>query len=297
MRIRALRIFALSIFAAATAFVAAVSQASVKEGQSISSEILGYPVEYAVYLPPDYDTSSRSYPVVYLLHGYGDDETGWIQFGEIDRLADAAIASGEIPPMVIIMPDGKKNWYINNHDSSVRYEDFFLEEFIPAVESVYRIRSEKRFRGVSGLSMGGYGSLVYALRRPDLFAACSALSSGLRTTAEHAQAENERYDRVFTPVFGPDRGGEKRITEHFLRNNPIHLVETGDVDDIKSVRFYIDCGDEDFLFEGNSALHVAMRKRGVPHEYRVRDGGHQWSYWRSGVIPGLKFIGESFHQP
>ncbi len=142
----------------------------VIEELTIKSVILNKPVNYTVYLPPDYETAQRSYPVVYLLHGYTDDNTGWLQFGEINRLADKAIAEGTIPPMVIIMPNGDSSFYINSYDGKEKYEDFFIKEFIPTVEKAYRIKAQKKYRGIAGLSMGGYGSFIYSLKYPELFA-------------------------------------------------------------------------------------------------------------------------------
>src|SRR5690606_16401327 len=153
----------------------------------------------------------------------------------------------------------------------------------------YRIRRERRYRGVAGLSMGGYGALVHAMKRPDLFAACAALSAGIHTEREYEEMTEERFAN-FANVFGTRLRGEARLTPHMLARNPIHIVDTGDAASLSEVRYYIDCGDDDFLYEGNALLHVAMRRAGIPHEFRVRDGGHAWSYWRSGIVPGLKFI-------
>ena len=80
-------------------------------------------------------------------------------------------------------------------------------------------------------------------------------------------------------------------------NNPIYIVQNADLEKVRSVRIYLDCGDDDFLYRGNSTFHILLRDLNILHEYRVRDGGHQWSYWRSGLFEGLKFIGTSFHQP
>src|SRR6056297_1548264 len=146
------------------ASIAQVSRGKVVEGLTIESRLLDKEVRYSIYLPFDYETSQRYYPVVYLLHGYTDNDMGWIQFGEAHLKADQAIAQGKIPPMIIVMPDAGVSWYINNYDNSVPYEDFFFDEFMPHVESKYRIRQKKRYRGVAGLSMGGYGALVYSLK-------------------------------------------------------------------------------------------------------------------------------------
>lgn len=275
---------------------AQVARGMVKEGLTLDSKILGAQVRYTIYLPFDYDTSNRFYPVVYLLHGYTDNDMAWIQFGEANLIADEAMAKREIPAMVLAMPDAGPSWYINNYNGAVRYEDFFFGEFIPYIESHYRIRAEKNYRGVAGLSMGGFGTLVYAMRHPDQFAACAALSAAVNTTEQMVAMDERGWGRWPTTVYGPG-SGEARLTEHLLSYNPIRLAETVDVEKLKSVRIYLDCGDDDYLTIGNAMLHVALTKRQIPHEYRVRDGAHAWSYWRSGLLEALKFIGTSFHKP
>lgn len=275
---------------------AQISHGVVKEGLTLDSKILGAKVRYTIYLPFDYDTSSRFYPVVYLLHGYTDNDMGWIQFGEANLIADEAIAKREIPAMIIAMPDGGPSWYINNYNGSVRYEDFFFGEFMPYIESRYRIRAEKSYRGVAGLSMGGFGTLVYIMRHPEQFAAGAALSAAVNTTEQIVAMDERGWGRWPTTVYGPGIG-EARLTPHLLSYNPIRIAETAEIEKLKSVKIYLDCGDDDYLTIGNAMLHVALTKRQIPHEYRVRDGAHMWSYWRSGLSEALKFIGTSFHKP
>ena len=151
----------------------------VYDNLSMTSKILDMERKYAVYLPPSYDHSERSYPVLYLLHGAGDDQTGWVQFGEIQHILDKAIKAGKATPMIVIMPDAdtKVRGYFNSPDNKWRYEDFFFEELMPHVEQKFRIKGEKRFRAVAGLSMGGGGSFIYALHRPDLFSSACPLSA------------------------------------------------------------------------------------------------------------------------
>lgn len=269
----------------------------VKEGLTLNSKILGKEVRYTIYLPFDYETSNRYYPVVYLLHGYTDNDMGWIQFGEANLIADKAIAEREIPSMIIAMPDGGLSWYVNNFDGSVRYEDFFIEEFIPHIESAFRIRAEKRYRGIAGLSMGGYGTLVHLLHHPDLFSAGAALSAAIYTNDEFLEMSEERWAGWPSWVFGKELTGEARLTEHLLANSPIEIVKNADPKVLRKVRIYLDCGDDDYLTVGNAMFHIALKKKGVRHEYRVRDGAHRWSYWRSGLVDALKFIGVGFHQP
>jgi len=289
-------VFVLFLLSLTSPTYAQVAHGAVREGLTIDSKILGKKVRFTIYLPFDYETSSRFYPVVYLLHGYTDNDMAWIQFGEANLIADEAIAKREIPSMILVMPDAGLSWYINIYDNTIRYEDFFFQEFIPYIESHYRIRHERSYRGVAGLSMGGFGSLVYAMRHPDQFAACAALSAAVNTTEQIVAMEEQAWSRWPTMIYGPG-SGEARLTEHLLSYNPISLVESGNAENIRSVRIYLDCGDDDYLTIGNAMLHVALTRKHIPHEYRVRDGAHSWSYWRSGLIDALKFIGASFHKP
>ena len=162
-----------------TFVIGSFAQGFVKEKQVIKSAILNKEVHYSIFLPSDYYTSERAYPVTYLLHGYGDADDGWIQFGEVNRLADDAIKTGKIPPMIIVTPDGFTSFYVNAANGNLNYEDFFIKELIPHIEKTYKVKAEKRFRGIAGLSMGGYGSLLYALKYPDLFAAAAPLSAAV----------------------------------------------------------------------------------------------------------------------
>ena len=273
-------------------FCVFAQKGKVIESLQFKSNLVSYPVKYSIYLPPGYETSERSYPVVYLLHGYSDDETGWIQFGEANYIADKGIASGEVSPCIIVMPDGKVTWYSNSYDGKDPWEDMFVQEFIPFIEKEYRIRTKKEFRAIAGLSMGGYGALSLAMRHTDLFSTCVAMSSGTFTDEEILNGN--MYDRYFGHIYGPKPKND--VSESWKAYNPLHLLDSVDPEKLKSVRYYIDCGDDDFLYKGNSALHVKMRDMGIPHEYRVRDGSHQWSYWRTGLHNGLIFISEKFHR-
>lgn len=266
----------------------------VMESLKFESKIVSYPVEYSVYLPPDYETSQRSYPVVYLLHGFSDDETGWIQYGEANQIADQGIKNGDFPPCIIVMPDAKVTWYCNKYDGTDKWEDMFVNEFIPSVEKSLRTRGRKEFRAIMGLSMGGNGALFLAMRHPELFSSCIAFSAAVFTDAEIATLDN--YTFYFRDLFGSNLTGVARINDHWKSYSPLHIIETGDLEKIKTVKYYIDCGDDDFLYKGNSALHVIMRDKGVPHEFRTRDGAHEWTYWRTGLPEGLKFASKQFHR-
>ncbi len=262
----------------------------VFDNLTLPSKILNMERKYAIYLPHDYETSSRSYPVLYLLHGGGDDQTGWVQFGEVQNITDKAINEGKSTPMIIIMPDANtgRRGYSNNATGTWLYEDFFFKELMPYVEKKYRIKSEKRFRAIAGLSMGGDGSFTYALHHPELFSSACPLSAGTGPlTLDNAKTNVRRMDSTASTT---------QIESFFNRQSVVTMVNAVPDSLKKSVRWYIDCGDDDFLYEGNSLVHIAMRKKEIPHEFRIRNGGHSWPYWRSALPEVLDFVSQAFHQ-
>ena len=273
-------------------FVSNAQYGKVMDDLSLPSKILKGERKFAVYLPPNYDSSSRSYPVLYLLHGYTDDHTGWIQFGEVLHIADRAILSGESTAMIIVMPDADTGGagYTNALSGKWNYEDFFFEEFMPHIEERFRIKKDKRFRAIAGLSMGGGGSFIYALRRLDLFSSAAPLSASLGP-------QNLEEMKDFTYLgYTSSNHNQKDFERYSNRNNPLQLVENMEAKDLNSVRWYIDCGDDDFLYKSNSLMHIKMRGKNVKHEFRIRDGGHSWSYWRASLPKVLEFISDHFHQ-
>jgi enterochelin esterase-like enzyme len=263
----------------------------VFDNLSMKSEILNMERKYAIYLPPDYETSERSYPVLYLLHGGGDDQSGWVQFGEVLNITDKAIKEGKATAMIIVMPDANtgQRGYTNDVNENWRYEDFFFEEFIPFIEGKYRIRSEKRYRAVAGLSMGGGGTFYFALHRPDMFSAACPLSA---STGPLTREEMKNYMQRR----GMSDASEAKMDEWYKKYSVTEMVKNLPEEDLKAVRWYIDCGDDDFLFEGNALVHIALKKRNIPHEYRVRDGAHNWTYWRESLPEVLRFVSDGFHQ-
>lgn len=294
--IKAKTIALLSFTLLLTLWVAAQPAGKVIEQRTVKSNILGKQVKYTVYLPADYDYAERSYPVVYLLHGYTDDNTGWLQFGEINRYADQAIAAGIIPPMIIIMPNADSSWYINSYDGKEKYEDFFVKEFMPSVEKIYHIKAEKKYRAVAGLSMGGYGTMIFALKYPDLFVAAAPLSAAIYDDDALASKDTKNYEVTYGQLYGRGLQGKDRLNKAWYDNSILKIVDTKSADELKKVRYWIDCGDDDFLTKGNSLLHILLVDKKVPHEYRVRDGAHNWTYWRTGITDALQFIGDSFRQ-
>ena len=279
----------LFIFAVIPFF--AIAQGSkVFDNLSLRSKILNMERKYAIYLPPDYETSQRSYPVLYLLHGSGDDQTGWIQFGEVQYIVDQSFIKGLATQMIIVMPDANttKKGYFNDPKNEWRYEDFFFQEFMPFIEKNYRTKNEKRFRAISGLSMGGGGAFIYALHHPELFASSCPLSASVGSlNIEEATKYLLKSDSSLD---------NNTINNYFNINSVLQQINTISDQQKKAVRWYIDCGDDDRLGEGNMLVHIAMTKKDIPHEFRIRDGGHTWTYWRASLPKVLEFISMSFHQ-
>ncbi len=263
---------------------------SVNTDLKYNSTVLGYDVRYSVYLPPDYETSGKRYPVLYLLHGFTGNNTSWIRQGDINEIMDKGINSGVIEPMIIIIPDGKYYWYINDYQSKARYEDFVFEELLPYIDKTYRSVPDREHRAVAGLSMGGYGALVWAMHHPDKFSYSVALSASMFNREGFAGIPDQLYKYMSLLYGAPGAKGNDRITSHFLDNNPLELAAGNNVESLRSVRWFIDCGNQDNLSAVNKELNDLLTKRNIEHVYHARDGKHDWLFWRQGIYQGLKFV-------
>ncbi|WP_435413726.1 alpha/beta hydrolase [Psychroserpens mesophilus] len=273
----------------------ATAQSKVIESLTMTSKLLNTQIKYSVYLPENYENSNQNFPVVYLLNGLFGNETDWIKQGDLKQITDSLIKRDEIIPMVIIMPDGDDRLYMNKEDETYPYEDMIITEFIPFVEQKYRIKSEKKFRAISGLSMGGAGSLRLALKYDSLFGACAGFSSGISTEEEILSEDQESFDSYFGRISPSAIGskGNDRLTPAVKAYDVLRLVNSKDPDRLKTVHIYFDCGDDDFLTIGNSQLHIDLTKKAIPHEFRMRDGNHDWEFWRESLPSGLLFISQT----
>lgn len=265
----------------------------VYETRTLKSEILKAERKYSIYLPPGYEESDQSYPVLYLLHGSGDDHTGWVQFGQVQYIADKTITDGKAARMIIVMPDAntERRGYFNDIRGDFNYEDFFFKELIPHIEQTYRVRKERRYRAISGLSMGGGGTIFYSLHRPDMFAAAAPLSASAGSW--NIEQQKIRLGESASKVT------KKQLEDYFNRHSIEGILKNASkesLDEIKRIRWYISCGDDDFLYEGNALMHIAFKKNEIPHEYRVKDGAHTWTYWRMELPLVLEFVSKSFMQ-
>jgi enterochelin esterase-like enzyme len=272
------------------------AKGKVQEELRYKSDILGYQVHYSVYLPPDYANPEKHYPVLYLLHGFTGDHKSWIKQGEINKIMDMGIAKGEIEPMILIIPDGKYYWYINDYQSKARYEDFIFKELLPFIDKTYKTIPDKAHRAVAGLSMGGYGSLVWAMHYPDKFSYCVALSASMFNEEGMENMPDQLYKYMSMLYGAPEAKGKDRITQHFIENSPIEMAQNNSADSLKAVKWFIDCGNQDQLSEVNKELHDIMSKRNIDHVYHARDGKHDWIFWREGIYQGLRFMSEGFRK-
>ena len=253
---------------------------------SLSSRILGRQMKYNVYLPDGFE-KGRRYPVVYLLHGLSDDYTAWRDKGNMQIVTDELMRSGEACPMVIVMPGAgcsdvrnSFNGYFNQR--GYNYEDYFFKELLPAVEKKYRCGGAKGRRAVMGLSMGGGGSTVYSQRHPDMFSSCYAMSAWLDTTEPD---DSDPSDKLYIV--------SKSVHEHSAIDFVINADEAT-LAELRTVKWFFDCGDDDFLFDLSARIYQEMRRRKVKAELRVRDGWHCWEYWHQALRTALPFASRNF---
>ena len=261
------------------------------ECRSMPSKILDRAVPYCVILPPGYDSEKQRYPILYFLHGLGSNAQLLVDQGGMDLVNDLW-AQNKIGEFLIVTPDGGRSFYINSRDGKVRYEDFFIREFIPYIESHYRIRAERQYRGISGVSMGGYGSLRFALRYPQLFGSVSAHSAALVAnlpTGGMTSYQGAMLSRVLGTAFGspPDAA-------YWNQNSPFTLVKNGP--HLSGLKIYFDCGTEDeYGFNaGAQAFHDLLDARHIPNEFHLYPGGHDWSYVAEHFPASLEFHSRAF---
>lgn len=272
-----------------------------KEGESgsavdslvVHSKALGRDVKYRVYYPNEYRTTSFPYPTLYLLHGLYGSEENWSnpKAGNMKAICDKYFAEHPTEKRIVVMPDGGNLWYRDSQDDSCKYETFFFNELIPDVERHYRCKKDASNRAIAGLSMGGYGSVLYALHRPDMFSACYAMSPALFTREDAANMKADMFGS-FLSGRADYKEGDERFTEYYDANDQHLLVTQVKKEDKKKVRFLIDCGDDDGLLKGAAKFFEEARENGVPCELRVRDGAHTWEYWRAALPMCLEFLAQ-----
>ena len=264
--------------------VSAMAGGRLEQG-SVKSEILGVEKPYAVYLPDGYDKSTESYPVLYLLHGATDTFMAWPEKGDMKRIADQTLKGKDVRKMIIVMPDasgkgernaGRDMGYFNVEGWS--YEDFFFKEFLPHIDATYRTIAAKEGRAIAGLSMGGGGATVYAQRHPEIFAASYSTSGLLDLYDQLVQKRRPYYDIVWlwsVEVTSP--------VDYLRRATPEQIEQ------LRTVRWMLDCGDDDRLVKTNVDYFIEMKRVGVPVEFRIRDGKHNWAFWQESLPQIMAF--------
>ncbi len=250
----------------------------------------GTRISYSVYLPytgPDADdTSVPSFPVVYLLHGFGASSNEWIERLELAKTLDAAIATGRIAPVIAVMPDAGKSWYVD----SVTFGDVetaIMAALIPEIDRRFSTKKDARARAIAGLSMGGFGALRLAFKYPDSFAAVAALSAGLfkpgGVSWQHGPdaARRRNVDHWYGGTFGSPFDIDLYIAESpFSYVSQIAAAAS-------PPEILLIVGDDDWFgsYDGTLEMFLDLRAAGLKPELRVADGGHDGRLWRR-MIPG-----------
>ena len=258
--------------------------------ENLPSKVLGREVAVNVYIPSGFDESARHYPALYLLHGLYGTNKDWEQAGGLKIVLDELTGTGEAVEMIVIMPcaghpdvNHVQNGYFNVPGNA--YEDFFFGELIPAMESKFRCGGSKGQRAISGLSMGGGGSVVYSQRHPDMFSSCYSMSGWLHQVRPEAKTEADKEDKLFIT--------RQSVYEHsantFLENASAESLEA-----LRGVKWFVDCGDDDYLLGVNTRFYFLMREKKVPCEFRVRNGTHNWEYWHTALRLSLPFASRNF---
>lgn len=278
-----------------------VEASRVVQHARMPSAILGRDVQYTIYLPPDYFISRRDYPVVYLLHGGEGDDAEWMNRGTVKQIMDKGIRENRVIPMIIASHDGRRNeenvprtFYQNDADGKLRWGDVFLREFVPFAEAEYRVRPGHR--AVGGLSMGGYGALMFSLLNPGMFRATLALSATVWTPEQFERQTDAEWRKFFSKAYGENLKGRDRLSDAYHRTNPLPLMRSLPEADLRKLNLYFECGSEDSrkLYVGNAAMHNVLMERGIGHEFTMRKGDHVWGFWREAIVGALEYASRVF---
>ena len=272
------------------AFVFLVSSAFAQgriDCNALQSKILERSIHYCVLLPDSYDSRpNQKYPILYFLHGLGDNEQTLINTGAWDIIENLR-RQHKIGDFLIVSPQGNHSFYINSADGEFRYSDFFLKEFMPFIERRYRVAPARKNRGITGMSMGGYGALRFAFAYPQLFGSVSAQSAALVIESRQELNQELTSGSPAAELFG-DVFGDPISASYWAANNPFALARKN-VASLKATAIYFNCGNADnYGFEkGASALDRLLTREGIKHEYHLYAGTHSLPYF-------LSHIGETF---
>src|SRR5947209_1333322 len=255
------------------------------ESVAFESRLVGASLPYNVILPSDYKRDSskhKRYPVVYLLHGLAGSADDWVSSRA--HLADYAAQY----PFIIVVPEGKDGWYTDGTAANEKFESYFVEELIPDVDRRFRTVASREGRAVAGLSMGGYGSLKFGLKHPELFAFAASMSGALGAPSwTPDQPLPDFVKPSVTRVYGP-AGSEVRRANDIFR-----IAREMTAERVASLPyFYLDCGTEDFLISNSRDFSALLIEKKIPHEFRELPGTHSWPYWDRQVQEILKLAAQ-----
>jgi S-formylglutathione hydrolase FrmB len=261
---------------------------------SLNGQILHRAVHYCVMLPLSYESdSSQKFPVLYFLHGLGENEqtllrsSGWGLIQDLQR-------QKKVGDFLMVAPEGRGSFFINSAGNRDRYNDFFLTEFIPYIETHYRIARDRKSRGVTGLSMGGFGALRFAFAHPELFGSVSAQSPALITESPQEMNADLRDAGPLAQVLGQVFGNPIDVP-HWRQNNPFELARKNQIQ-IRTQSIYINCGAQDELgfATGASKMHKQLKSEGIRHEFHLYPGGHSAEYFLSHLGETIEFHWKAF---
>jgi S-formylglutathione hydrolase FrmB len=274
------------------------------EFKSFDSQTLGVPERYSIFLPPSFSKDpSRTYPVIYFLHGLNNDETSWTvdRYGNIQNTLAQMILSGKLPELIMVHPRGDSSFYGNYIDGSRRYEDLITQELTTYMETHYRAAKGRENRAIAGTSMGGYGALKIAMKYPDRYAAVVGQSPilfpGSNPLELSEEARSSRFYSFFINMLTPIYGDPIR-QDLWDANNPLVLAKTRKLDGLK---IYFDYGTDDryiqmtHLDEGNKALDRILTEAHVTHTFNIRPGEpHGWALVSAHLDETLPFLSGTF---
>jgi len=289
-RVRAaIRLVLLLALCGALAWPATRAAPGRVECDSVPSKILARAVRYCILLPSSFDREkTKRFPILYSLHGLGDDEQYLVRYG-LWNLVEDLREQGDIKEFLVATPDGGTSFYINAKDGRDHYEDFLVTEFFPYVEKRYRATPGRAYRAISGESMGGYGALHLAFRHPQLFSSVSALSPALveRLPVLVGTAGGFRSANVLR-AFGtpPDPA-------YWEQNSPLSLARRANLTGLK-ILFHCGAQDEYGFEAGSAALDKVLSSRHIAHDYHLYPGRHDAQYFAAHLPAALEFHSRAF---